>query len=232
MSKQDKKDGNCARLRTKFVPLWSKSGSMPPCGLEACCYAFNGLRSCGTHRLSACPLLPLCETIGVTMRRYSHLQGMLGSTKGFTLVEMMIVTAIIGILSSIAVPNYIQWQARYQLKQAAMEVTSQLSTSRFVAMTRNVAITTAFAISGGQLVTVATDPSGTQIFQQATTVPKVSTVAVQGGGNLQFSSSGLRASGALGSDQLVQVTNNQGLVYSVRLTQGGKASWCPRDTCP
>lgn len=208
-----------------------------PCGMETCCYAFNGLRSAAMCCLSACPLLPHGRTTGVSMRRYSHQPEIeiLRSIKGFTLMEVMTVTAIIGLLSAIAIPNYLQWQSRYQLKQAAMEITSQLTASRFVAMTRNVPVTTTFSISGGQLLTIATnatDATAPPVFLQASTLPKVTTVAVQGGGILQFSSSGLRSSGTLGSDQLIQITNDIGKIYSVRLTQGGKASWCPKDTCP
>jgi prepilin-type N-terminal cleavage/methylation domain-containing protein len=168
------------------------------------------------------------------MRRLSHQTEieMLRSIKGFTLMEVMIVTAIIGLLSALAIPNYLQWQSRYQLKQAAMEITSELTTSRFVAMNRNVSITTTFAITGGQLTTTAIDPSGGAVFTQATNIPKVTSVVLVGGGNLQFSSSGLRASGTPGADQLIQVTNDIGKIYSVRLTQGGKASWCPRSSCP
>jgi prepilin-type N-terminal cleavage/methylation domain-containing protein len=154
------------------------------------------------------------------------------SIEGFTLIEMMMVTAIVGILGAIAVPNYLQWQARYQLKAAAMEVTNQLMASRFLSMTRNTAVTTAFSISSGQLVSVATNAGGTEFFRQATNLPKVTAVSVVGGGSLQFSSTGLRASGALGADQVIQLTNVTGQVYSVRLTQGGKASWCPKSFCP
>ena len=37
--------------------------------------------------------------------------------KGFTLIEVMIAVSIVGILAMIAVPSYLQWNARYQLKQ-------------------------------------------------------------------------------------------------------------------
>lgn len=38
---------------------------------------------------------------------------------GFTLVEIVIVGAIIGIASALAVPNYVQWNSKRELREAA-----------------------------------------------------------------------------------------------------------------
>ncbi len=56
---------------------------------------------------------------------------------GFTLIEVMVTVAIVGVLVGIAIPNYVQWQDRNRLHQATAEVASQLTMARMVAMNRN-----------------------------------------------------------------------------------------------
>lgn len=169
--------------------------------------------------------------MGITRQNWTnYMLGQKNRDGGFTLIELMIAVAIIGLASAIAVPNYLAWNARYQLRQAATEIQNQLSLARISAMSRNSVVNVSFMLSGGKVQVSAGDASGASVIpatQMMGTVtglnPAPTTVA--------FSPLGIRSGGGAGNQQ-ISISNNQGLSYSVRVTPRGKVSWCPAAACP
>ena len=159
---------------------------------------------------------------------------------GFTLVAMMIVSAIIGITTMIAVPSYLQWHTRYQLREATLEINSQLNLARMAAMNRNMAVRSTLALTAGKVTMTTTNTTGTVVVLPPVTFP-ASVTDVRDAATLdtdtapppviiQFTSLGLQGTGS--SPLPVRVKNNNGLTYSVAVTGGGKVSWCVKATCP
>ena len=152
------------------------------------------------------------------------------SEAGFTLIEMMIVCAIIGISSALAVTNFSVWQARYQLKQAVTEIQSQLNMSRIAAMNRNAVVNVSLALSGGLVELSASDASGGSVIGSTKMMGSV-TGLNPAPAAVAFSPLGIRSGGGVGNQQIV-LSNNRGLSYAVRITPRGKITWCPASTCP
>ena len=56
---------------------------------------------------------------------------------GLTLIEMMIVIAIMGIFAGIAIPNYLSWLPKSRLNGAARQVHGDLMAARMKAVSQN-----------------------------------------------------------------------------------------------
>jgi len=149
---------------------------------------------------------------------------------GFTMIEIAIVIGIVGLTSALAVPSYINWHARYQLRQAATEIQNQLSLARISAMSRNSVVNVSLVLSGGKVQVSAGDASGASVIR-ATQMMSAVTGLNPAPTTVAFSPLGIRSGGGAGNQQ-ISISNNQGLSYSVRITPRGKVSWCPAATCP
>ena len=146
---------------------------------------------------------------------------------GFTLIEVMIVVAIIGITAGLAIPNYVEWTAQHDLREAVSEFSSNLNLARVVAMNRNRQATVTIQLVAG-LINVSGTAGGTPIFSPQALSTSVTGLPA-GTTNVVFSSLGLSTAAA---NQVIQIVNTRGLIYSVLVMPSGKVTWCTTPTCP
>ena len=157
---------------------------------------------------------------------------------GFTLIEILIAVAILSIGASFAIPSYLDWVSRYQLREAITTIQSNLMLARMAAMNRNKVVNVNFALTSGQVTVNSLDSTNASVLPTATMMGHVTAIDVTNSagtfvtpGVISFNSLGLRNGGPAALPQVVRVTNDKGQVYSAAVTPGGKVRWCLIATC-
>ena len=144
--------------------------------------------------------------------------GIMHRNSGFTLTELMVTIAVVAILASLAVPNFIAWLPNYRLQSGAEEIQSTLQLARITAIKRNRTATVAFNIANetyqatvdGQIFRSGRMPAGIDIFS-----------AVFGGGTfVEFDSQGTAINNTDGSAQL---RNNSGRAKTITVSITGNS---------
>ena len=149
--------------------------------------------------------------------------------QGFTLLEIMIVVAIVGISAALAVPNFTMMYARHELYQTTTSLYNRLVFARSAAISRNAMITAIPGSplpSGGNGMTFTT-PLGVETFPlNVTFVPPLPAQPIG------FTPRGLSTTPLATQTIQLQSVRDPNLIYSISLAPSGKVTWCTRQINP
>lgn len=167
------------------------------------------------------------------MKYFGRVTKLHRNSRGFTIIELIVVIAIMGVLMAIAIPNFSQWTTNYRLKAAAREIYSNFQKARIEAIKTNSNVVVSFNLgadtyqvfvdNGGTTGTASDDTqNGDERILDTVSMPAgvvLDSVNFSGGSTTPgFTARGLPLSNRIGNVRVTNVNNER---YQITLSLAG-----------
>ncbi len=143
--------------------------------------------------------------------------------RGFTLLEMMIVVALMAIVAAIAVPNVVSEMPRYRLNGAARQVMSELVAARMQAVSQNNQFKIDYLNNHSFTILDDDDSDGTADGGEAVTTKDIQTEYSDVAFAFSSTSLTLYTAGTVSTAATITLTNGSGS-RTVTVTTAGRVS--------
>jgi type IV fimbrial biogenesis protein FimT len=146
------------------------------------------------------------------------------NNKGFTLTELTVTLAILGIVSAISIPNYFSWLPRYRLQTSVRCIYDDMNKARSIAIRNGTDVGIEFNTSN-ENYRIFTDTDKDQVLDAGETVLITGTLEDKVNileSTFTNNTYGVNDRGmAAGSTGDVRLTNSSGLFMGVRAVTSG-----------
>ena len=145
--------------------------------------------------------------------------------RGFTITELMVVVAIMGVLTAAATPSLLRWLTSIRMESATQEIASTLQLARVKAITQNTSIRINFDTAANTYQIQQRDSANLTTWnnvEKAKKLPLGVTFVSITGNPITFQSG--RGSTPVGNNGTVTLKNTQGKTTDVVVAQTGRVS--------
>jgi prepilin-type N-terminal cleavage/methylation domain-containing protein len=171
---------------------------------------------------------------------------------GYSLVELMVVVSIVGVLVALAIPNFLEWNRKYQLKSDVSNLAGTMAFARMSAINQNIQVLVTVSQVPPAVVNVTfTNPNAlpvpTTVFPAITMnsgvlLTNAAGAAVLSPQTMRFNTSGMTVDTANinnictpaacpSTAQVLNFKNGGAENYRVVIKPTGKIVWCYSPDC-